>query len=108
MSHRQNVAAPACATLPGQGTEFPMATIPSPATSRADGRADTPPELARLRAGAAALGMPACLIAVDETIFMVNAAYCRLSGRLPEQVEGRKICEIIGGEAYETIRPHLA
>ena len=37
----------------------------------------------------------------------VNRAYAKLLGLTPEQFEGKPITEIIGEEAYETIRPYV-
>jgi len=81
---------------------------PSPSSTAQDFCApEIAPELARLAAGMAVLGMPACLISPDEIIVRVNSAYCRISGKTPEQAEGRRIADVIGRDAYETVHPHL-
>ncbi len=84
-----------------------MATNPFPAAPRPPARADLPPELARLAAGVAVLGMPACLISTDETIVMINDAYCATTGKARSQVEGKKLREVVTTDAYEIARPNL-
>jgi PAS domain S-box-containing protein len=37
----------------------------------------------------------------------VNRAYAQMVGHAPEQIAGRPIAEVLGAQAYETIRPHI-
>lgn len=65
------------------------------------------PEIQLLVPGILALGTPACLIAPDERVLVVNQAYLDLTTRSAHDVIGRRIRDLVSTPGYEAARPHL-
>ena len=65
------------------------------------------PEIQSLLPGLLALATPACLIATDERVVMVNQSYLDLTGRQAREVVGKRSRDFVSASGYELAKPYF-